>query len=519
MASSTSPPNRPSPKPRSRTRHRRSTRFRNPRHAAIRLINIPRFLKRDTDPDVCEHAWRRKFSVYLGRLQASESVTGAPGGQAPLTRPQFVGGSQKVSRDAAPAHDVAVLIVAYRSADKLEKCLRAAQLHLPHHRLYVWDNSGPSHPAVRELAKQFDDVRWFTESKNIGFAAAVNALAATVPGRDMLLLNPDAELLGPLTLTHSALREPGVAAAAPMVADSDDVRRTTSLLSEEDMPWDVAHRRVTLVNAICGLAAPPQRLRGTFLSDRYRSQPHDVTGYLTGACLAIRRDAWDVLGPLDEEFFLYGEEADWQSRAKASGWTLRLADEVGVFHSAHGTVEGDSLASKRSDDLFRAGVALQLEYRHGEWAAGFFLAATSLLEFVKSRIRNRCADDPRPAVMVTVDARGDASSQDQSVSTALQLAAEGHEVTLVSLCRLGALPRDVPPSIRLIRRPWWWPSTAPERTPTVLVEGTSGRERAFGRLFQIGRRRTRVQRENALSALASGSLSSIPALKRRVDDD
>jgi GT2 family glycosyltransferase len=400
------------------------------------------------------------------------------------------------------AHELVVLIVAYRSADKLETCLCAAELHLPSHELYVWDNSGPSHPDVRALAERFPHVQWFTNSENIGFAAAVNRLAEMVPGRDMLLLNPDAELLGPLTMTRAALREAKVAAAAPMVSDGDLAVKTASLLSAEQMPWDVAHRRITLLNAVLGVALPPQRLRGTWLSDRYRSQPTEVTGYLTGACLAIRRDAWDALGPLDEEFFLYGEEADWQSRARAAGWRVRLADEIGVVHAAHGTVADDSIASRRSHDLFRAGVAMQLEYRYGPRAAECFLASTSFIELAKQRLRNPTRTDSRSDVMVTVDAAGYPTSANESVSVALELARAGYAVTVVSLRRLSTLPREIPASIQLIRRPWWWPSMGPDRTPLVLVEGKTKKERAFARLFRLRRNRVCVQPSAALKSLA-----------------
>lgn len=395
--------------------------------------------------------------------------------------------------DAADSgHSLAILIVAYRSADKLEKCLRAVNEQLPLFDVYVWDNSGPSHTAVRELAVTFQHVRWHTKSDNIGFAAAVNELAAMVPGRDMLLLNPDAELLGPLTLTRSAIREPGVAAAAPMVTGGGVVRRVPSLLSRDQMPWDVAHRRVTFLNSLCGFSFSPELFRGSCLSDRYRTKPEEVAGYLTGACLAIRRDAWNAVGPLDEEFFLYGEEAEWQSRARAAGWVLRLADETDIQHAAQGTVAGDSLASMRSQDLLRAGVALQVEYRYGVFAAGFFIALVSLVEHVKNRLRRRQPSRTPSDVLITVNANEDQASIDGRVALGIQLSAQGHNVVIVSLNRLGVLPRDVPTSIRLIRRPWWWPTLAPDVTPSVLIAGRTTSERRFTRLFRLGRKRVRI---------------------------
>jgi GT2 family glycosyltransferase len=401
---------------------------------------------------------------------------------------------------------MAVLIVAYRSADKLEKCLQSVERHLPGHDVHVWDNSGPTCSGVRRLADRIHHVHWHVNTENIGFGAAVNRLAAMVPDRDLLLLNPDAELIGPLTLTRAAIRKPGTAAAAPMTWEFGVEERSASLFSRKRLSWDVAHRRLTFLNALGGAAGMAERLRGTCVSNLYRSPPEDVDGYLTGACLAIRREAWDSVGPFDEEFFLYGEEADWQRRAMAAGWRVRLEDEIGARHSGQGTVTGDLAASTRSRDLLRANIALQLEYRYGLRAAECYLVAASLIESIKRNLRRRRDQGaPHSDVLLTVDGSGSAVASER-VSIALALARSGLAVTVVSLQRLGTLPREIPTTIRLLRRPWWWPSTLPGDTPAVLVMGTTKRERALGRLFRLRRNRVCVEATAAISSLVDRDL-------------
>lgn len=407
-----------------------------------------------------------------------------------------------MSSDAGAANaGLAVLVVAYRSADKLERCLLSADQHLPGCEIYVWDNSGPSHSDVRELAGRHQRVHWHVNSANIGFAAAVNRLATLVPHQDMLLLNPDAEVLGPLTLTQAAMRACGVAAVAPMVSEGTDYK-STGLFSSENMPWDVAHRKPNWLNVFCETIIRNQRLRGTAFSSLYRHQPSDVEGYLTGACLAISREAWDSVGPFDEEFFLYGEEADWQRRAVAAGWRIHLANEVGVRHSGHGTVAGNAAISTRSYDLLRAGLALQLEYQYGRFVSEAYLVVVSLIEAARRRVRPR-RDKSRPGyeVMVTINAKVGTALADQSVSVATELARHGYAVSLISLRRFGSLPRDVPTDVRLLRRPWWWPSTAPETTAPILVCGITNRERAFARLFRLRRHRLCVRTSSAIDRL------------------
>jgi GT2 family glycosyltransferase len=402
---------------------------------------------------------------------------------------------------------MAVLIVAYRSASKLEKCLLSVGKYLPGHEVHVWDNSGADFPDVRQLADRNQHIHWYVGTRNIGFAAAVNKLAATVPNHDLLLLNPDAELLSPLILTRTAIREPGVAAAGPMVWESSDNEGCPPLFprrlapwDRQRTPWDVAYRRLTFLNALGGAAGLGDRLRGTMFSYLHRSQPHEVDGFLAGSCLAIRREAWDAVGSFDEEFFLYQEEAEWQRRAISAGWRLRLADEIGVRHLRKGTVTGDLERLTRSEDLAFANTVLMVEYCYGSRAAEIYLVWTLVFENIRRKVRGRRVRIARPDVLLTADGPDDIVSE--RVSTALTLASAGYSVVLVSLQRLGILPHDLPPSIRLIRRPWWWPSAAPQDTPPVLVMGTTAKERAFARLFRLPRNRICTSASDAAESLA-----------------
>lgn len=105
------------------------------------------------------------------------------------------------------------------------------------------------------VVEAYPAVRWFLGSANMGFAAAVNALAEHVPEHNLLLLNPDAILQGSLTATLAALNRPGVAAAAPLVVDD-----TADPARHRD--WDVAHREQGTIRALVSRAGYADRLRG-----------------------------------------------------------------------------------------------------------------------------------------------------------------------------------------------------------------------------------------------------------------
>lgn len=378
--------------------------------------------------------------------------------------------------------EIAVLIVAYRNPHLLRDCLASVEEHLGDVDVLVWDNSGPRFPGMDEVVAAHPHVRWSLGSANLGFAAGVNALARQVPRHDLLLLNPDATLQGPLTGTFAALRTPRVAAAAPLILDGN---ADPHFYRE----WDVAHREQSLTRALVSYAGYASVIRGRRWSELYRTPPTSVGGYLTGACLAISRDAWDAVGSFDEAFFLYGEEAEWQRRARSAGWSIELVCEPGIAHTGHGTVAGDPVAAMRSRDLLRANIALNLELDKGGSSANLYLAGTSLLDRVqrsarRKRTARRRPASLRPSVVITTDQLEFGGVQRQRVLLAGELDRRGYEVVIVCTQRFGPLVAEIPTSIRVVRQPWWAPAVDVGAGGSVVVSGDTANEVAFATMWR-----------------------------------
>ncbi|NMO02898.1 glycosyltransferase [Gordonia sp. TBRC 11910] len=385
--------------------------------------------------------------------------------------------------------DFEVLIVAYRTVDQLAEAIASTRKYLGDITIRVWDNSGPDHPQVAEFSADHPDIDWHLGSANLGFAAAVNKLAALGTTPYFLLLNPDAVLLGDLAETRRLISGDRVAAAAPLILDphAQPGRAGTR-------PWDVAHRRGNLVRALVDRAWYSPQLRSTPLSSLYPEAPQEVSGYLTGACLMINRAAWTDLGPFDEEFFLYGEEADWQRRAREAGWRLLLANEPGVTHAGEGTVSDDPRAGLRSGDLLRAGIALNLERAATVHHGDAYLAATSALDRVQRSARRRRAalaatyTGSKPSVILTTNRLVYGGAERHHVVLATELANRGYPVTIVCMQRFGPLVSEIGHNIRVVRQPWWAPLIDVPAGRSVTITGDTNTETGFGTLWRAGHR-------------------------------
>jgi GT2 family glycosyltransferase/glycosyltransferase involved in cell wall biosynthesis len=366
-----------------------------------------------------------------------------------------------------------VLVVSYRRADLLRRCLDSVHKHLGGTRVLVWDNRSEGSPEIRRLAGEYPTVEWTFAEENVGYAKAINGLAARVAGADMLLLNPDAELTGPLARSRAAVREPRVAAVSPRVVDP-----------QGGPDWDVARRKQTVVRSLVSHSGYGKRLRGKRISDYYRQPPAEVDGYLSGCCLLISGDAWRELGGFDEKFFLYGEESEWQGRAKAGGWRLVLADEHDVTHAAAGTTAGDPLAERRSRDLLRAGQAEMLgmsNYGPGT----IFIAGLAVLDRVQRshrgvRQREKAkVTTSHPSILLTSNELCQGGAERQRVLLANELAKRGYPVTIACLQHFGPLTPELDPAVRLVLTPWWQPLVDLPTDDAVLITGVTNTEAGF----------------------------------------
>jgi N-acetylglucosaminyl-diphospho-decaprenol L-rhamnosyltransferase len=226
-----------------------------------------------------------------------------------------------------------VLIVSFNTREIVLEAIGSVA-SLPQAETIVIDNASHDGSATA-IAERFPSVRLIRSATNLGFAGGVNRAAAEARHDTLLVLNSDARLEpGALDLMLDLLeRQPRAALVAPAMRYADG------------RPQPAAFAFPGLLQVALDLY-PIDRLMDSRVNGRVRaSQPCQVDHPL-GACMLIRRAAWDDVGPLDEGYFMYVEEVDWCRRARARGWQ--------IWHHPHARVvhHGGASTSQQPESMF-----------------------------------------------------------------------------------------------------------------------------------------------------------------------
>jgi len=229
---------------------------------------------------------------------------------------------------------LAVVIVNHNTAGHLEACLASlAAGGLAGVDATVWVVDNASTDGSAEMARErFPWARLIASPTNVGFAAANNlALDAARAGEGrthVLLINPDTVV------------PPGAIAGLASVLDAEpDVGAVGPKLLLADGSLDLACRRAFPTPAVSfyrfsGLSRlfprSPRfgRYNMTYLDP---DVPTDVDS-VVGACMLVRGASVAAVGPLDERFWMYGEDLDWALRIRRAGWRVVYRPHVVIHH-------------------------------------------------------------------------------------------------------------------------------------------------------------------------------------------
>lgn len=271
---------------------------------------------------------------------------------------------------------ISVIIVNWNTRDLLARALDAVAVSaaaLPH-EIIVVDN-GSTDDSVAMLRERYPAARLIANEANLGFAAANNQALAVARGQVFLLLNSDAapEPAAIPLLWRTLQAHPAAGVVGPRLLNADGSAQS----SRRRFP-DLA--TLLVESTLIERWRPDNRLTRRFhLADRSPDELQPVD-WLHGACLLVRREAVESAGPLDDAFFMYAEEVEWQWRIRRAGWEIWHEPAARVLHDGGGSSQRDIPARHIA---FQASRVLLARRLHGPVAAEAVRAWLLLLDVVE----------------------------------------------------------------------------------------------------------------------------------------
>jgi N-acetylglucosaminyl-diphospho-decaprenol L-rhamnosyltransferase len=220
---------------------------------------------------------------------------------------------------------VSVVVVSYETRDDLAACLRSlAAEGGPGLETTVVDNASGDGSADL-VARDFPAVRLVRNARNDGFGAACNRGASGTAAPYLLFLNSDAQVTaGAVAALARVLdQRPDVAIVGPRTLNDDG---TAQVSYGRALTPRAEWRQRRLVRGVA------RREPWALAIAQERSLRACAPDWVSGACLLIRRRAFDAVSGFDEGFFLYEEDADLCARVRAQGGLVRFEPAATVVH-------------------------------------------------------------------------------------------------------------------------------------------------------------------------------------------
>jgi len=228
------------------------------------------------------------------------------------------------------ALDVSAVVVSYNSATYLADCLRSLRSEGLADVVVVDNASGDG--SVEVVRSTDPEATVVSTGANLGFGSGANRGVAATLSRYVLILNPDT-IVEPGTvkaLAEALDRDPGLAVVGPRIENLDGTLYP-SVRRFPDLPVAVGH-------AFLGLVWPanPYTRRYRMLDSDHGRPAADVD-WVGGACLLVRRAAFDVVAGFDEGYFMYVEDVDLCWRLGRAGWRMGYEPAGRVVHALGGS--------------------------------------------------------------------------------------------------------------------------------------------------------------------------------------
>ena len=241
-----------------------------------------------------------------------------------------------VRRNENKGVELTVVIINYRTADMVINCLETLlpQLDSESSRVSLVDNdSGDgSDKIIKAWIKQHDKnslVDFIQSGSNLGFSGGNNIGINSIESDYYLLLNSDTLLrkdsIKKLLTTASRYKEAGI--ISPRLEWPDGAGQESCFRFHTPISEFLGAAQTGFVDKVFRRSKVALPIQIEIINPEWTSF----------ACVLIRREVLHEIGLMDDEYFMYFEDAEFCFRARKAGWKILHDPSVSVVHLRGGS--------------------------------------------------------------------------------------------------------------------------------------------------------------------------------------
>jgi GT2 family glycosyltransferase len=226
--------------------------------------------------------------------------------------------------------DLSIALVNWNNRDYLEQCLESietARLLLTY-EIVVSDN-GSTDGSQQMLAERFPHVKVVQNNGNVGVARGNNQCIRNSSGRYIHILNND-----------TVVNRESVEAMVRFLDEHPEAGAVGGNLFNPDGTLQSSFFSFpTLLEEFLIVSHVGSRLNPHFPSHNGLHPSIREVDWISSASIVVRRKAIEEIGLIDEEYFIYSDETDWQYRLWQAGWKVYYLPHVTTVHYGGGSFQ------------------------------------------------------------------------------------------------------------------------------------------------------------------------------------
>lgn len=213
---------------------------------------------------------------------------------------------------------VAIIILTWNQRDLTLACLESlSHLDYSNHHIFIVDN-GSQDATAETVRSRFPGVTVIENSENLGFAEGNNVgiRRALLEGAEYIMLLNNDTIVEPHMLSaliNAAESDPQIGMVGPFIYYYD----------QAETLWSAGAKINWTKGVVKDLSVEVQGMD--------TKTPYSVD-YISGCALCIKRKVIEKIGLIDPRFFIYYEETDWCSRARAEDYEVLVIPRARIWH-------------------------------------------------------------------------------------------------------------------------------------------------------------------------------------------